>query len=99
MTKSGISIAVCMLTATVLGVYGQWIARFLTDEPMKALYYLTACTVISMILYTVSYIFAFVWLKNNQMNVWKMTGVFLVIVIIAVPVSMFSFLATVMWWG
>lgn len=98
--KKLLMLTVCTILATILGVYGQWIAYFMSENhPLNATYYLTACTVLSMLLYVVSYVLASILLRSKKISEWKVAGLFLAISIIAVPVSMFSFLATAMWWG
>ncbi|MDV6379359.1 hypothetical protein ORD22_14165 [Sporosarcina sp. GW1-11] len=94
-------IPIIMILATALGVYGQDIAYYMTEHAVdiNPVYYLTTCTVLSMLLYVVGYDLTIRLLKNRQISRGKVASIFLAFSIVAVPISMFSFLATVMWWG
>ncbi|WP_153721671.1 MULTISPECIES: hypothetical protein [Sporosarcina] len=101
MMKMTLSIMISMIIATILGVYGQGMAYFMTDYAVdiNPVYYLTGFTVISLLLYVVSFILASLLMKNKSISDWKVSGALLAISIIAVPISMFSFFVTAMWWG
>ncbi|WP_153731056.1 hypothetical protein [Sporosarcina obsidiansis] len=99
--KTVISIGVSITIATILGVYGQGLAYYMSEHmaDIHPIYYLTAFTVMSMLLYVASFVLAHLLLKKKKKNEGKVIAAFFVISIFAVPISVFSFFVTVMWWG
>lgn len=99
--KIVISIISSMIIATILGVSGQGLAYFMTEHAIdiNPVYYLTVFTVMSMLLYIVSFVLAYLVMKKEKVSGGSAVFSLLVISIVAVPVSMFSFFATAMWWG
>lgn len=91
-----------MITATVLGVYGQSLAYFVdahlgnTNPPI---YYVTLFTVISVLLYFVALLLAYLMIKVKKVNK-KFTNIYIYgIGIIGICVSMWSIFVCAMWWG
>lgn len=93
--------AVCAASAVIFGIYGQSLAYFAEDvfKTNDGLYYLTAFTVLSYLLFIASYALIFSWMFARSENTKTGTLLFAVNSMIAVPVCLFSFFVTAMWWG
>lgn len=99
--KKLIAAAISASAAAGLGIYGQSLAYFAEDafKTHDGLYYLTAFTVLSYVLFIASYALIFAWMFAKNENAKIGTLLFAVNSIIAVPVCLFSFFVTAMWWG
>lgn len=90
-----------VIAAVIFGIYGQSLAYFTEDmfKTNDGLYYLTAFTVLSYLLFIGSYAFIFSWMFAKSEHSKAGSLLFAVNSIIAVPVCLFSFFVTAMWWG
>ena len=90
-----------MIIATALGVYGQSLAYFVVEylTTNSPIYYVTIATVISVLLYFVNPLFAYLMIKRNKID-RKWTNVYIFSFgMIGIFVSMWSIFVCAMWWG
>ncbi|MBM7655438.1 hypothetical protein [Neobacillus cucumis] len=102
MKKVHFFIWLLMIIATIFGIYGQSLAYFV-DEHMAntnpPIYFLTIFTVISVCLYLVILLFAYLMIKvkkfDNKFNIIYIYGFGM----IGFCVSLWSVFVCAMWWG
>ncbi|MCC3357009.1 hypothetical protein [Bacillus sp. REN16] len=101
MNKGHIFLWILMIFATALGIYGQSFAYFLENitNTGNVVYYLTAITVISILLYLVTPLLAYLMIKLEKMDYQFMLLYIFIFGIIGVFVSLWSVFVCVMWWG
>ena len=99
MKKTRITILICSITAVVLGVWGQTISYFLSNNIVAILpiYYLTAITIISVTLFILAFFLSFFLYTNRE----KGGGIVLIqqlgILAIGIPTSLWSLFVLFMW--
>lgn len=91
-----------MIIATILGVYGQSLAYFV-DEHMAntnpPIYYLTIFTVISVLIYLVTPLLAYLMMKVKKIDK-EFTHIYIFgFGMIGICVSIWSVFVCAMWWG
>ncbi|VDG99056.1 Uncharacterised protein [Lysinibacillus sphaericus] len=99
--KTKVTVAVMIISATFLGGYGQKYAYYLNDHflDINPLIYLTGQTVISILLYILSWIIAYrMVMKRERISGW-ISLLFSVLVVMGGGVSLWSILVTALWWG
>ena len=101
LVKSNILILGCLALATILGIFGQSITKYLYDHnaEIKSIYYLTALTCTSYILYLVSAISTYIASKKQMWGENRIHGYFLIIGVIGLLTSFWSLFVLVMSWG
>lgn len=101
MKKSNIIIIGSLILAIILGLWGQSIAYFLHHNFVDILpiYYLTALTIISIILFLSSFILSFLQFKNNKTIEEKTLPLHFVIALISVVTSLWSLFVLIVWWS
>lgn len=89
---------VSFILAFILGVWGQGIAYFLRDSIVDILpiYYLTAITIISIILFIISFFLTFYLYETDNKKALLYQ---LVILIVGGLTSFWSLFVLIMWWG
>ena len=100
--RFNVVISVIMIAAIILGVYGQSIAYYISDNlvGISPVYFLTALTVISVILFLIAAILTSRHMKTQSQNESKVIKLIIIIgFVIGTLVSVFSTVATIMWWG
>ena len=101
MTKLTAWVIGSFVSATILCVFGQGIAYFLNGNviDISPVYYLTALTVLGILLYAVAAILIFFLFKKKK-YVSENREIYLMILCITAPsASVWAFFVTVMWWG
>ncbi|WP_041061541.1 hypothetical protein [Jeotgalibacillus campisalis] len=89
------------LLATVLCIFGQGLAYFLSEYfiPTAPVFYLTGSTIIGILLYLVSGFLLFLLFKKQD-SVSHYRDLFLLVFFIVAPgASIWSIFVTAMWWG
>ncbi|MDG5471324.1 hypothetical protein P6709_06160 [Jeotgalibacillus sp. ET6] len=92
---------VIFILATVLCIFGQELAYFLSEYfiPIFPVYYLSGSTIIGILLYIVSGFLLFRLFKKQD-SVSHYRDLFLLVFFIVAPgASIWSIFVTVMWWG
>ncbi|WP_433959214.1 hypothetical protein [Cytobacillus horneckiae] len=102
MKKGHFFIWMLMIIATILGVFGQSLAYFV-DEHMAntnhTVYYLTIFTVISISIYFVTPLLAYLMMKVKKIHV-KYSNIYILgFGMIGTCVSIWSVFVCAMWWG
>lgn len=100
MKKANIFIFGSLILATLLGRYGQAISYFL-DEHMKEtkpVYYLTVITMISIVLFLVTYLFTYIVFKKRDVTAEVQRLYLFVIGVIGLITSIWSLFVLIMWW-
>lgn len=104
MKKPYLLLVISLLTATILCVFGQGIAYFLSDHVVETypIYYLTGLTILGWILYLLSFIMFLMFrivFKIKDSNYIQYQG-FIMIGFISAPFAVsWSFFVVAMWWG
>ncbi|MFS0824724.1 hypothetical protein [Bacillus sp. 1P02SD] len=101
MNKGHIVIWILMIIATVLGIYGQSLAYFLENiiNTDNVVYYLTAITVLSILIYLVTPLLAYLMIKFEKIDDRFILLYILIFGMIGIFVSLWSVFVCVMWWG
>ena len=101
MAKSHMLILGSVAVAVLLAIFGQDIAYFLDDHVAKIypLYYLTGIPLISVFLYLVAFVLAFISFKKNKVNNDIFVVYLFIIFAIGLPASFWSIFVLAMWWG
>lgn len=100
--KKHLFLWVLMIIATVLGVYGQSLAYFVEEHigvTNRSLYYLTIFTVISVLIYLVIPLLAYLMMRLKKVDE-KFTLLYVFgFGMIGICVSLWSVFVCAMWWG
>lgn len=90
---------IALLAATLLGIFNQQIAYFIHDNilDIAPIYYVTACTTISIVLFVAMLITLFVKKQALAKGIWMIYVV--ITCVLMFLVSGFSAFVTLMWWG
>ena len=90
MNNINIFILILTISATVFGIFGQYIANTLSDTSAP-INILTILTILSVVFYVAAFVLS---LKSNLAKAYS-----LVIAVVAVFVSAWSMFVVLMWWG
>ncbi|MCM3756199.1 hypothetical protein M3197_01745 [Sporosarcina aquimarina] len=99
--KTKLAVAVMIILATYLWIYGQNNAYYFNEHflDINPVIYLTVQTVISILLYILSWIIAYrMVMKRERISGW-ISLLFSVLVVMGGAVSLWSILVTALWWG
>ncbi|QMT15983.1 hypothetical protein H1Q58_08245 [Planococcus maritimus] len=89
------------LLATIFSIGGQGIAYSLSKHfmPIMPVYYLTGVTILGYLLYLQTAFLLFRLLKNKNFTCKYLKPIAVLLFIIALHASGWSFFVTAMWWG
>ncbi|QQZ08468.1 hypothetical protein [Heyndrickxia vini] len=91
-----------MIIATILGVFGQSLAYFVDEHIANTnppIYYLTIFTVISLLIYLITPLLAYLLMKVKKIDK-SFTPIYIFgFGIIGICVSLWSVFVCAMWWG
>ena len=92
---------ILIIIATTFGIYGQSLAYFLEKitNTNNAVYYLTAFTVIIILIYLVTPLIAYLMIKFEKMDDKFIPFYILIFGMLGIFVSLWSVFVCVMWWG
>lgn len=102
MKKLYISMISSFIVASIFGFWGRSMSNFLHEHIFSVIqpaYYLFVLISISVILFIISFVAAFLLFKNKHINESKLIAYHLIIALIAVPTSFWSILVFLMWIG
>lgn len=96
----GVLIGIFLL-ATVLCIFGQGMAYFLSEYfvPISPVYYLTGMTILGIFLYLVAGFLLFRLFKKQEFASNNRPFYLLILFTVGPIASIWSFFVTVMWWG
>ena len=101
LVKYNILIFGSLILATVLGIFGQGITYFISDNfsEIREIYCLTTLTITSILLYLVTILFTFIAIKMKTLDINKLPIYFIIIGFIGIITSLWSLFVLTMWWG
>ena len=100
MKKINVIILVSFILASVLGVLGQDLSYFMSENiiAFHPVYYLTAFTLISIALYIISFALLLTAYRKQKHKA-DFEGYFFLIFIVGASVSSWAIFVLAMWWG
>lgn len=101
MIKTNVLIIGCIIVATIFGIFGQNMAYFLNEHIIEIppIYYLTALTIMSWILYLLPIVIIVFVYKKQKIKKETFINYLSVNCLIGFLISMGSFFVLAMWWG
>lgn len=90
-----------LILATSLGLFGQDVAYFLDTHigVFHPLSYLTAITILSILLYIINFIQLCLLLIKNKLKGKRFMTYLTVTLLLGIPTSLWSIFVLAMWWG
>ncbi|TWT07706.1 hypothetical protein FQV26_07815 [Planococcus sp. CPCC 101016] len=101
MRKISIWMIGCFLMATIICIFGQGLAYFLSENiaPIAPVYYLTGLTILGVLLYVVTGVLLYFFFKKQTITSENQGICLMILGIVAPSSSAWAFFVTVMWWG
>ncbi|MFP3919167.1 hypothetical protein U5N28_15290 [Lysinibacillus telephonicus] len=90
-----------LILATIFGIFGQGMAYSLNENLAKIppIYYLTVLTIISVLLYLISFVMTFLQYKKHGSEEVNLVLYFSIIGCIGLLTTCWSLFVLAMWWG
>lgn len=101
MKKTNVFIFASLLLATICGIFAQDMAYFLHENliALSPIIYLTAITIISLLLFALSFVLAYLQYKKRQIEKNKIVSYLSVSGVVGGLTSCWSLFILAIWWG
>ena len=101
MKLQAILLSLLLLIATLFSIYGQDMTYSLYENmpEQPLMFYLTAITFSSVILYLISFLLTYSIVKKKEIRIEIAAFIFVPFALIAMPTTMFSLFVLLMWRG
>lgn len=101
MIRANVVIFGSLILATILGIFGQDIAYFISGNIVEVptIYCLTVLTMLSVFLYLLTTLLTYIFVKKQQIKKNYLRTYITVICIFGLYISYWSLFVLAMWWG